>query len=285
MNPSMIIASTSMQGLQQKMDVLAGNIANVNTDGFKRKSVSFDDLLNSIKAQPQQFLQPGRKTGLGLPGGWGSRVSSVQLDMSEGALKMTGNPLDLAIEGDALYEVDLLLPDQNGAAQKAWTRNGAFQLSPVAGNPDQVQLTTSQGYVVMGIDNNPITVPRGYDVSVSPQGVVSAKQAGNSSGESIEAGQIKLQRVLRPQLLQNLGDNLYSVDPNNLNNALRPVDFNANDPTLQPVAVRQGFLEGSNVDMTEELTDLMVVQREFQLNARSIQSADTLMNLANNLRG
>ncbi len=105
MNSSMINAMVSMNGMQQKLDVLADNIANVNTVGYKRKEASFEDLLTNMKQQDAAFRQPVRLTPLGFNQGWGSRLTMVQPDLAQGPIQPTDNPYDIAIEGDALFEV------------------------------------------------------------------------------------------------------------------------------------------------------------------------------------
>ena len=105
MNNSMINSSVSMQSLQQKLDILSNNIANVNTNGFKKKEASFEDVLTNVKSQPEGFRQQGRFSPLGFNQGWGSKLVQIQTNLSQGPIQSTGNVTDFAIQGDGLFEV------------------------------------------------------------------------------------------------------------------------------------------------------------------------------------
>ncbi|HEX7058116.1 MAG TPA: flagellar hook-basal body protein [Bacilli bacterium] len=282
MNTSMITALSAMQAFQQKLDMIAGNVANADTDGYKRKASPFESLLASEMRQPNPYMLAGRKTPLGLPIEWGVKNGEIRLDLTQGALRETGNPLDLALEGNALFEVETNQLDENGLPRRAWTRNGAFRMTPMEFDPDSMQLTTADGYVVMGIDDAPIIAPRGYSITVSPQGEVIATSKDGSDVVDIRA--IKIMTIVGPHLLVDVGDNLYGVKGGDVAAALQPTDFALLDAQTEPIAVRQGFLEASNVDIAAEMTDLLQVQRAFQLGSRALSSADTMMNLANNLR-
>ncbi|WP_159885396.1 flagellar hook-basal body protein [Paenibacillus puerhi] len=289
MNNSMINSSVSMKALQQKLDLLANNISNVNTTGYKRKEASFQDVLTSVKQQPQNFQKEGRLTPLGYNQGWGSKLVEAQLNMEQGSLQNTANPLDFAIEGNGLFEIATVTLNANNEPVQTirWTRNGAFDVSPSVdpGDPDGY-LTTKDGHYIVGADNNPIRVPVNHRLTVQPDGTVIAYNEVDRSAPSTELGQIKTVRVVRPQLLQQVGDNLYAlaadITPEQREEILQTVT--AGNNTVDPITVRQGFIEQSNVNLSEEMTELVMVQRAFQLNSRAISSADQLMNLANNLR-
>lgn len=286
MNHSMINASVSMQALQQKLDVLAHNIANVNTSGYKRRVASFQDILTNVSGQPAPFEREGRLTPLGLPQGWGAKIGQVELSLEQGALKATGNALDLALEGDGLFEVQTDSVDAAGNAKVAWTRDGSFKLSVIEGNPEGMYLTTTEGYRVMDAGNRPIVVPSNAEITVNEDGAVYARNPADSVSIPQRVGQLKLVRALRPQVLINEGNNLFGLPQGvaaaEVLEALDPAAGNVNEQTR--VAVRQGFIEQSNVNVTEEMTELMTVQRAYQMNARAVASTDTLMSLTNNLR-
>lgn len=289
MNNSLINSSVTLRGLQQKLDVIANNVANVNTLGFKRKQASFVDVLASFQQQPPGFQKEGRLTPLGLTQGWGAKLGLVQTDFSQGTLKSTDNPLDLAIEGDALFEVEVPVPDGNGTLvnEVRWTRDGAFSLSVNPDNPDSAYLTTKDGYFVRGTDDQPIQIPANHKIRVEPNGTVFAYDEQHPETAPVQVGQLKLMRAVRPQLLEQAGDNLYKLPDNlqaNVDQVLLAVDENAVNAEDR-VAVRQGFLEQSNVNLADEMSELLLVQRAYQLNSRAIQSSDAMMNMANNLRG
>jgi len=286
MNNSTIIAMVSMQALQQKLDVLANNIANANTNGFKRKDATFQNILTNIKDQPKGFQRVGRLTPLGITQSWGSKLSQVQLSLTQGILSATSVPTDLAIEGAALFEISQNTVDANGAniVRKAYTRDGSFDLKVNPADPDNLYLSTKAGDYVNGVDGLPVKIPMGYQMVINSTGTVKAAKTGEIDQN---VAQLKLVRIIRPQFLEQTGSNIYAlpVGANNANGQiLQDVNGNASD-LIRPVAVRQGYTEQSNVDLGLEMTDLMTTQRAFQLSSRVITSSDTMMNLANNLRG
>ncbi|MFX3634075.1 MAG: flagellar hook-basal body protein [Candidatus Pristimantibacillus sp.] len=274
MNSSMINAMVSMNGLQQKLDLMADNIANMNTVGYKRKEATFQDLLNNTTRQPEAFNQPGRLTPLNINQGWGSKLALIQPNMEQGPIKDTGNETDLAIQGNALFEV---IVDENG--NRGYTRSGAFQLT-MNGNGDTI-LATAEGYpVVANVDGveRSIVIPEGDKLRVNPDG---SMQGVSSDGTTVELGTIKLLQATRPTSLTQVADNLFTVaDGINVNDVLQQVVPNADNG----VAVHQGALEQSNVNLADEMTELINVQRAYQLSARALSSSDTMMQLANSLR-
>jgi flagellar basal-body rod protein FlgG len=288
MNNSMINSSVSMHGLQQKLDILANNIANSNTVGYKKKEASFEDVLTNVKNQPQGFLQQGRMSPLGFSQGWGSRLVQSQTNMAQGPIQSTGNQTDLAIEGNGLFEVAVTSTDANGnpVSQPAWTRNGAFTLSPDANGGNR--LVTSDGHFLVDTGGKPIIIPNNSRPHIDQDGTITAYNEVNRNEPPKPVGKIKLVSVVRPQMLQSMGDNLYTLSTLpagvNIKDILQDVNtISAN--SADRVAVMQGYLEQSNVNMSDEMTDLIMVQRAYQLNSRAITSSDTMMNLANNLRG
>jgi flagellar basal-body rod protein FlgG len=278
-NNSMITASSSMGALQQKLDILADNIANSNTVGYKRKTAVFEDVLTSINPQVEDFNQPGRRTPLGFTQGWGTRLMSLQTDMSQGVLQQTGNVTDVAIEGNGLFEVRTD-GDINGA--RAFTRHGPFQLMPDA-NGDRVLVTNTGQQVVADTGNGEdfIRVPAGYNLSIASDGTLTA--VGNEGTTPIDMGKLKLVQVTNPELLQAVADNLFGI-PSNINPTDVVRDVSQLTEAERGISVRQGFVEQSNVNMADEMTDLMIVQRAYQLSARALTSSEQMMGMANNLR-
>jgi flagellar basal-body rod protein FlgG len=275
-NSSMISASVSMGALQHKLDLLADNIANANTVGYKRKTAVFEDILTSLNDHQQEFEQPGRRTPLGFTNGWGAKLSSMQLDLSQGSLKETGSMTDVAIEGNAMFEVR---PDGNIGGPHAYTRHGSLQLMPLQGGGRE--LVTNTGHRVVADNGGTlefINVPDGYDLSIAADGTLTATGAAGSP--PLDLGKLKMAEVVKPELLQLVDDNLYGVPSDPLNTQQQVVK----DP-VTGFSIRQGFLEQSNVDMTAEMTDLMMVQRAYQLSARALSSSNEMMGMANNLRG
>jgi flagellar basal-body rod protein FlgG len=279
MNSSMINAMVSMNGLQQKLDVLADNIANVNTVGYKRKEATFEDLLNNVRSQPGEFSQPGRRTPMDFMQGWGAKMTMVQPNLTQGPLQGTDKKTDIAIEGNALFEVQV-----DDAGNRAYTRNGSFQLT-VGANGDTI-LATDDGYPVVANVRDPLTgnmvegniiVPQGFEIKVNGDGSVLAV----SSLETREIGSIKLLQASRPAALTAVADNLFVVAGGiNVGDVVQEIVPDSENM----ISLRQGYLEQSNVNLTDEMTELINVQRAYQLAARALSSSDTMMGLANGLR-
>jgi flagellar basal-body rod protein FlgG len=283
MNHSMVNSSVTLHALQQKLDILSNNIANVGTNGYKKKQASFEDVLTNLKTQPESFRQSGRMTPLGLNLGWGVRLAKPQIDMTQGPVQPTDNPLDLAIQGDGLFEIGLVSTDANGnqTVKPAWTKNGAFGIS-YDKNGNEV-LATKEGQFVHNTNGEPIIIPPNSRILINQDGIL-AYDTKDPYAAPQDLGKLKLVRVVRPQLLQEVGNNLYTL-PDNINatSVLQDVTaIPAND--ADKVKVMQGYLEQSNVDLSQEMAELVMVQRAFQLSSRALTSSDTMMGLANNLR-
>ena len=274
MNNSMISSSVSMSALQKKLDLIAENVANANTAGYKRKTSVFEDILNSVQPQHEDFLQEGRSTPLGFTQGWGMRMSALLLDMSQATLMATNLPTDLAIEGKGLFEV--AVPAPGGGTTPAYTRSGSFQLLP---HPDGGrQLSTNTGMPVVNQDGEPIIVPDGYELRVQSDGtLVGVSEADDTI---IDLGRIRVVDVRMPELLRSIGDNLYVIDdiPNRENVVV------VMDELPEGTMIMQGYTEASNVSLVDELTELISVQRAYQLNARALYSADQMLGMAVRLR-
>lgn len=278
MNASMINAMVSMNALQQKLDLISDNIANVNTVGYKKKEATFEDLLNNVKRQPESFNQPGRLSPLDFNQGWGARMTMIQPNLAQGPMTATELATDLAIEGNALFEVIV-----DDAGNRAYTRNGAFQLTLDA-NGDTI-LATAEGYPVVAnvtdADGNEVegnlVIPEGYTLRVNADGSVQ----GISSDGTINLGSIKLLQAARPAGLTAVSDNLFAIaDGINVDDVVQEIFPDADNR----IALRQGYLEQSNVELTDEMTELISVQRAYQLAARALSSSDTMLGLANTMR-
>lgn len=298
MNTSMIISSTTMQNIQRKIDTIANNMANVNTPGYKRQQVQFNDLLTTARSQEEEFRLDGRKTPLGITEDWGAQLIRMQLDMSQGALLETGLPLDLAIVGNALFEVAEVRLNEAGEPEvdadgnivydRAWTRHGSFQLVPIPGDEANLRLVTAEGRFVQGMNDQPITVPRDHRIVIDDRGNIVAYNERVEEAPPVVVGQLKIMHVLRPQMLESIGGHLLRVtDEEQIPNVLEQINLNEipEEDIRSSIAIRQGFLEQSNVDIGEEMTELMIAQRSLQFAARALSSADTMMDLTNRLRG
>ena len=163
MNHSLINSSVTMHAVQQKLDIIANNMANSNTNGYKRKEATFEDILTNVKQQPKGFQREGRLSPLGINQGWGAKLSQAQLNLSQGTLAATDVPSDLALEGNALYEVSMNTVDEETGAQvtkTVYTRDGSFQIAVNPTDPNNLYLETKDGNFVNGVNGEPIRFPK-----------------------------------------------------------------------------------------------------------------------------
>jgi len=274
----MISAKVSMTAIQQRLDVISDNIANVNTAGYKSKQAAFEDVLTRVQQQPDKYKLDGRSTPMGYNLGFGARLTSVTKDMSQGTLNETGSPTDLAIEGNAMFAVEA-----NG--QKMWTRQGAFHFVPdPTPNPDpnapqMMVLVNGEGYFALDRQGNRITAPNNSKVAFDEKGNLLIRR-GNEANATIGA-QLQLVDIERPEGLVQYADNLFGLDAGLTEDDV----FGANAATRDAVAtIRAGYLEQSNVDLTQEMALLMQGQRTYQLAARALTSSDSMAGLANTIR-
>lgn len=291
MNTSMINASVSMSSLQQRLDIIANNVSNANTIGYKRKDASFSDILTTTQHQVEDMLLPGRQSPAGVTEGWGARLSRQLIDLSQGSLMSTDNPTDLALEGDGLFEITVPRVDENGfpviedgeqVYDTTWTRYGAFKLTPLEGDDENMYLAMDDGTLVLDADGEQIAIPKNHRMVIGENGQITIY---DQYDEEVSVSQLRLVKVLNAQMLVPLGDHRFGL-PDDVDRDA--VLLTLDDPEMvvaENIGVRQGFLEQSNVDMTREMTDLISVQRSYQLSARALASADTMSSLANNLRG
>lgn len=274
-------AASGLYAQQAKLDLIGNNIANINTTGYKSTNAQFAELLRSEMGQSDEKQLTGRLSDLGLRIGNGVRGAYLAQSFAQGNLQQTNNPLDLAIEGEGFFTVQIPVPGQAGQFETVFTRAGKFQLDANG------MIVTDGGYRVLSENGEPIQIPeelRGREISVAGNGDVSVQ----TDAGPVLAGTINLVLVRNAEAnLKSIGDNLYRVsnpDPNYnpLQDSL--IYLVEPDDLARVGSIRQGVLEMSNVDMPKEMTELIQVQRAFQLNARSVQTIDAMMGMANNLR-
>jgi len=273
MNQSMISAAASMNGIQRKLDIVADNMANLNTNGYKRKSATFADVLTNIRQHDKDYRQPGRATPMGYTLGYGSYLTALSRDFTQGALKQTGVSTDFALEGNALFELEL----DNG--QSAWIREGAFHYT-IDPNTKEKVLVTAQGDKVLDKDGAEIRIGLDQEIQVNDKGQVFATKNGLTVVPNPIAT-LKVVKPISPELLIQTENNYYVMAPNTNRNAIvEDLDLTQN----QAVHVRQGMIEQSNVSLIDEMNDLIQAQRAYQMSARALTSGDAMWGLANNLR-
>ncbi len=257
-------AATGMESLETKLNVIANNLANVNTTGFKRDRANFEDLFYRHEVLPGALDNAGNPTPTGVSIGLGSRVSSIQSDFGQGAFQQSGGPLDIAIEGNGFFQV----VDPSG--EILYTRAGNFSTNA---NNQIVMSSAGTGRLL----EPAITIPNDMTgIVIGSDGRVSVKQAG--SPNLTELGQINLAVFTNPDGLLKLGENLYGqTDASGTAQLFIPGQNGAGQ-------VRQNMLEASNVEPVQELIDLITTQRSFELNAQTVQAGDQILQLIANLR-
>ena len=261
MDPALHTAATGMQAQQTRTDVIANNLANVNTTGFKRSRAHFEDLLYQTLQGPATLGSRDTEQLPAVQVGLGTRLTSVQRIDSQGSLEQTSRPLDLAIEGEGYFEVQL--PNGN----TAYTRDGSLQVS------DQGVLVSSQGYAIQP----PIKIPKeATSVTVSATGVVTAAGLTGATG-SQELGRIELARFANASGLESMGQNLFSETPSSGDpiKGLPTEDGNGR--------IAQGYLESSNVEIVTEMVDMITAQRAYEINSKAVKNSEDMAQTANSL--
>jgi len=254
-------ASTGMEAQQLNIDVIANNLANVNTTGFKKSRADYQDLLYQELKSAGASSSPSTMVPTGIQIGQGVRTVSVEKVFNQGNFKETQNSLDLAIEGDGFFQI--AKPD----GTTAYTRNGELKID------SEGRLVTSDGYLLepqISLPSDTLTV------TISADGIVSVTQP--SSASNTQVGTIELARFINPSGLQSVGKNLYL-----------PTSASGDAITSTPGSdgfgtLAQGFLEMSNVSVVEEMVAMIAAQRAYEINSKSIQTTDEMLQTANSMK-
>ncbi len=254
-------SATGMLAQELNTNTIANNLANVNTTGFKKSRVDFQDLMYQVLEPAGVKTSDNSTTPTGIYLGEGVRPVATLRMHQQGPLEATGGTFDLAIEGSGLFQV--LTPE----GEVAYTRDGSFKVDGM-GN-----LLTPGGYYL----EPAVTIPADTtDVVISEDGRVLIEVAGQTDLQ--EVGQIRLVRFMNPSGLKPVGQNLLIATPA----SGEAVEGEPNDQGFGRLA--QGFLEGSNVTIVEEMVKLIIAQRAYEINTKSIQVADDMLSMANGLR-
>lgn len=258
-------AASGMDAQQLNIDVISNNLANVNTTSFKSDRAEFKDLI--YQTLQAENLNAGQGKPVNMQVGVGVRPSAIVKDFSEGSLEQTNNQLDLALDGEGFFSVKG--PDGN----TYYTRDGSFKLSVNGGT---ATLTTADGYPVLDVNGQPITFNSTQrEISVNELGVISAK---DNNGIEHNVATLGLYNFVNPQGLINKGNNLYQETVSSGTPGTR-TDFQGKMGNVE-----QGFLETSNVQVVKEMVDMIAAQRAYEINSKSIQAADEMLQIADNLR-
>ncbi|MBI4246970.1 MAG: flagellar basal-body rod protein FlgG [Candidatus Rokubacteria bacterium] len=257
---ALFTAATGMQAQQLNLDTIANNLANVNTSGFKRNRVDFQDLLYQTLRPAGTRVAAGVEVPTGIQLGHGTRPVATQKIWSQGNFQQTENPLDLVIEGDGFFQLNR--PD----GSIAYTRAGAFK------RDSRGQIVNSDGYVLQPA----VTLPEDTtSISIGSDGTLSVVSATSTTPQQL--GQVELARFVNAAGLNAIGKNLFL-----------PTAASGQAQTGTPGdqgfgTLNQGFLEMSNVSVVEEMVQMIAAQRAFEVNSKAIKSADEMLSISNNM--
>ncbi len=256
-------AASGMTAQQLMVDNISNNLANVNTAGFKKRRINFQDLLYQTIQQPGAVGAGGGEIPSGMQIGHGTRAVSIEPIFTPGAHIETGNRFDMAIQGEGFFEIQM--PD----GSTAYTRDGSFTRN------SEGTLVTSDGYALTPT----VTVSEDVDyesITVASDGTVSATRNGAVGTTTL--GNMKLAKFINPAGLIAQGSNLF-------------LESDASGPATEGKPgenglgqIRQGFIEVSNVQVVEEMVNLIIAQRAYEVNSKSIQTTDEMLQQANNIR-
>jgi flagellar basal-body rod protein FlgG len=261
MNRALRTAATGMAAQQLNVEMIANNLANVNTTGFKKSRAEFEDLMYQTMKVSGQSQNPNERQATEIQVGNGTIPVATLRSFLQGDIQPTNNPLDLAIQGEGFLTVRR--PD----GTLAYTRDGALKLS------SDGTLVTAQGYVVepgFTFSTDVASIRIGRDGTVEAMGV--------AESSPLVIGQIELAKFVNPGGLRSIGNNLYVETPA----SGKPIVGAAGSEGFGEV--HQGFLEASNVDIVEEMVNMIVAQRAYEINSKTIKTVEDMLTMANNLK-
>jgi len=258
---ALFTAATGMQAQELNINVIANNMANVNTTGYKKDRTEFQDLLYQTIAEPGASTSESTRSPSGIQIGLGVKTAATKKVFSQGDLTSTSNQLDMAIEGDGFFEI--VLPD----GSTAYSRAGAFQLD------ENGQVVTSDGFALQPS----ITIPSdAQSISIGQDGIVSVLQPGSPTPSQV--GTLQLTRFQNTAGLKAIGKNLY-VETQSSGS---PTQGTAGQDGYGRIA--QGFLESSNVSIVEEVVTMITAQKAYEANSKSVTTADEMATNAINMK-
>ncbi len=254
-------AATGMYAQELSVEVIANNLSNVNTTGFKRGKVEFQDLLYQTIQSTGTNNNQANAGNSAIQVGHGTKLVAVQKQFSQGDVNPTQAPLDVAINGNGFFQI------QFTDGQTLFSRDGTFKLSANG------QIVTTDGYLLQPN----LSIPSdSEEINISPDGIVSVRVTGSDDTEEI--GQIEMAKFINPAGLRNLGRNLYAQT-----SASGEPQFGSPDQDGFG-SLMQGYLELSNVDVVEEMINMIVAQRAYEINSKVIKTSEEMLTMANNLR-
>lgn len=256
---SLWTAATGMVAQQTHIDVLSNNLANVNTHGFKKSRAEFEDLMYQTMEIAGAVNQGGNRIPTGMQVGLGVKPVTVHKFFSQGTFQNTGNPLDVAIEGRGFFRVDF-----NG--EDAYTRAGAFKLD------NEGRLVTAQGYA---LQPEFVVPPEAANIVITEQGHFAAL---DKNGVELAAVDVPIYDFINPPGLNAVGKNVYFETEG----SGAPVEGTPGEDRFGTIS--QGYLEGSNVELVDEMVGLIVGQRAYETNSKAMTTSDSMLQTAINVK-
>lgn len=261
MQRSMFIAATGMEAQRLNIDVISHNLANVNTNGFKRSRADFQDLLYQDIKSPGAISAGGAEVPTGIQVGLGAKPAAVQKIFKQGDFAATESTLDLVIEGKGFFQISM--PD----GEMAYTRAGSFKLD------SEGRMVNSDGYLM----EPSVTIPAdAIDITIASDGTVSVLQSGNNI--PTEIGRIEIAQFINPAGLNAIGKNLYLPSGSS-------GEATTGTPGTEGLGtLNQGYLELSNVNVVEEMVNMIASQRAYELNSKVVKTSDEMLQTANSVK-
>ena len=260
---SLWTAASGMVGQQFNIDTISNNLSNVNTTGFKKQRAEFEDLLYQTVLMAGTPATEITEIPTGIQVGHGVKVAATQKMFEQGSLQNTENKLDMALEGEGFFKIRLY----DGSV--AYSRDGSFKLD------SNRQIVTSNGYLL----EPPVVLPENFimnTLSISQDGRMTINIVGEE--DPIEVAQLEVYRFVNPAGLSSIGGNLYKTTP-------ASGEEIPGQPAFEGMAkIHQGFLEMSNVKVVEEMVNMIVAQRAYEVNSKAIQTSDSMLGTAVGLK-
>jgi flagellar basal-body rod protein FlgG len=276
----MITATNTMNQLQKQIDMIGNNLANSDTNGYKRKEATFSELLvQQFNNQRNVEAEIGRLTPNGIRQGVGAKLGQAQMILTQGSLKNTNRELDFALTNSKQFFKVLVQDGENNDVR--YTRDGAFYISPT-GNGEAL-LVNGSGHPVLDENDNFITFPENVErFNLEGNGEVTVRDR-NGTETTFDLGIVQLEK---PQFMEQFGGNLIGLPANMQNLGVNEAEIitNIQGAARNGISLSQRMLEASNVDIGKEMTDMLNVQRSYQFQGKSISMADQMMGLVNGIR-
>ncbi len=276
---TMMTATNTMGQLQNRLDTISNNIANSDTQGYKSKEATFNELLYQQFNNDKQD-RADRQSPVGIRYGSGAMLGQIQSNQKQGSLQTTSRDLDLAFTKPKQY-FNILMPDGENGTKTVYTRQGDFYLSPL--NNGTVMVVTADGYPLANENGQAITLPDNVkSFAIRDGGVL---EASYPNGDFIRTN-VGVTEFQKPQLMEDISGSYVGL-PNNLAQlgyTQAEVVTNLQGANRQQIGMQNGALEMSNVNLSKEMTDLIQTQRSYQFNARAVTLADQMLGLINGIR-